>query len=223
MPLPESQTFIVDSNNVSLNDGLISFETSGVQSSIGDRLVGGSVDINFTHVPDSSSMDVYVLGDLEEFQASQFMLAMQSVGGATLDYAGVLVVDHPTLANGGDIANATITMTVSQEWVNAHGGANAIRIIRYSDGFVERLDTHYVGMDGDLMVFRAFSPHGLSTFALAAGSATAPASAGAMTQPSGPATSLWTYLGALATLAALFGVVAFVVAQQDKKKRKFTR
>jgi len=198
--------------------GQISYATDNVQSRIDDRLIGGSVDLNLSRMPDQAFLYVYVRSGPEATQASQFKLAVLGCGGAIQDYAGVLVIDHPTLANGADIINATITMKVSRTWVESRGGADAVKILRYSDGAVETLDTRCVGTDGDQMVFQAFSPHGLSTFALAALSV--PAAASAAEPPAGQPISQWVYIGALLIGAALFGTVMyFVTLQHEEKKR----
>jgi PGF-pre-PGF domain-containing protein len=87
------------------------------------------------------------------------------------------------LENGQEIAGATIRMAVSPAWVTAHGGVDAIRIIRSAeDGTKEVLTTRLVGTDADgNMVFEAVSPNGLSIFGLAA--------ATAASQPTGSSSS----------------------------------
>ena len=94
--------------------------------------------------------------------------------GLTLgDVAYTMNIVKTNLTNGQDIAGATIRMTVSPAWVAAHGGADAIRIIRSAeDGTREVLATTLVGTDADgMMVFEAVSPNGLSIFGLAAATA----------------------------------------------------
>jgi PGF-pre-PGF domain-containing protein len=71
-------------------------------------------------------------------------------------------------------------MAVSPAWVDAHGGADAIRIIRFAeDGTREVLATRLVDTDASgNLVFEAASPNGLSVFGLAAVSAMPQTSSG---------------------------------------------
>jgi PGF-pre-PGF domain-containing protein len=93
-------------------------------------------------------------------------------------------------------------MTVSPAWVAAHGGADAIRIIRSAeDGTKEVLATTLVGTDADgMMVFEAYSPNGLSIFGLAAATATSPATQ--VSSSSGGSSGTATAVGAASNLAS---------------------
>jgi hypothetical protein len=133
----------------------------------------------------------------------------------------VLVVDHPTIANGADIASATITMTASKAWVDAHGGISAIKILRYSDGAGEALETTCTNPGSDPLIFQAFSPHGLSEFALAA-VARLPVTA-AESAPVGVQVGASIIIGIIAViilvLVAIIGLV-YVLKQRSKKKKQ---
>ncbi len=127
----------------------------------------GSVGVNLTHVPDGSLTYAHP-GETGPGRRHPVHAGRRQLRQRHQDIACVLVVDHPTLANGADISSATITMTVSKAWVDAHGGISAIKILRYSDGVGEALETTCTNPGGDPLIFQAFSPHGLSEFALAA-------------------------------------------------------
>lgn len=99
--------------------------------------------------------------------------------------AWAMRVDLTGLSNTEDIASATVRMTIGPAWVEAHGGAGAISIVRIADnGTVEALETGMVGIDekGDL-IFEAPSPNGLSTFAMVGPDDAAAGSAGATVAP----------------------------------------
>ena len=149
------------------------------------------------------------------------MLAAAESGSDIQDIACVLVVDHPTLANGAQISSATITMKVSKAWVDAHGGISAIKILRYSDGVGEALETTCTNPGGDPLVFQAYSPHGLSQFALAA-VAKLPVTA-AESAPVGVQAGSGIIIGIIAAIAivlvAIIGVV-YVLKQRSKKKKQ---
>jgi len=79
-----------------------------------------------------------------------------------------MTVTRTNLENGEDIAGAVIRMTVSPTWVEEHGGADAVRIVRSAeDGTYEILDTRPAGTDGNgNLIFEGVSPGGLSIFGL---------------------------------------------------------
>lgn len=220
-PAPEQKTFGVNQSSVLTQGGQIRYKTGDVAGSANGASVAGSVDVNLTHVPDNGGLNMYVRDAPDTTTATQFMLAAASSGSDIKDIAYVLVVDKQNLTNGDDIRNATITMKVSKSWVDANGGIDAIKVLRYSDGISEALDTHYVGMDGDMMVFQALSPHGLSQFALAA-VAQLPVTA-AESAPVGVQVGASIIIGIIAViiivLVAIIGVT-YVLRKRGQKKKK---
>ena len=64
-----------------------------------------------------------------------------------------------------------LNMSVSQDWVDSHGGIEAIKVLRYSDDGVtkETLETRYLFTAGTppMCYFEIISPHGLSIFGVA--------------------------------------------------------
>ncbi len=219
-PLPETTHYTIDSGNVRPgSDGNVSFLSGEVSGDVDGTSVTGSVDVNLTRTPSGADLNIHMAGTPDPTVESQFMLAAARDGSDITDIACVLVVDHPDLANGKDIASATITMKVSRAWAEARGGIGNIQIFRYSDGYAEALDTKYSGMDGDLMVFQAFSPHGLSRFALTA-VAGLPLSA-AEIAPQGArvgSTMIFGILGVL--IISLVAVIGSVYMLRQRKAKK---
>ncbi|MDH7594167.1 MAG: hypothetical protein QHG99_07450 [Methanomicrobiales archaeon] len=64
---------------------------------------------------------------------------------------------------------AKVRMTVPSAWVEEHGGANAIRVVRIADdGTISVPQLTFLGTDeSGNMIFEALSPDGLSIFAMA--------------------------------------------------------
>jgi hypothetical protein len=220
-PTPVPSTFGINSSTVTATTGGNStFKSGEVSGSTDSGTASGYVNVNLTGTP-NGSLNMYIRSDPDPLATSQFMLAAADSGSDIADIACVLVVDHPTLANGADIGGATITMKVSKAWVEAHGGIDVIKILRYSDGKSEALDTQYVGTEGDMMVFQAYSPHGLSQFALAS-VAVLPITA-AETAPVGVQVGAGLIIGIIAAIVILLVVivgVVYVIRQRGKKKKQ---
>ncbi len=68
-------------------------------------------------------------------------------------------------------AGVELNMSVDNAWVaeNANGSVNNVKIFRFGDdGTEEVLSTTYLGSQGTTDYFQAVSPHGISTFGIAA-------------------------------------------------------
>jgi len=138
--------------------------------------VTASLEANLTGIPAGAAVQTTVSANVSADAMSAFQLAASN-DGLNLDaVAYTLNIVKTNLTNGQDISDATIRMAVSQAWVAANGGVDAIKIIRSAeDGTTEVLATTYVGLDADgNMVFEAYSPNGLSIFGLAAAVAPTP-------------------------------------------------
>lgn len=219
---PTTSNFGINSSTVTTSSsGNVNYKSADVTGTTSSGASSGSVDVNLTHVPDGS-LTMHIQEKPDPAAATQFLLAAANSGSDIKDIACVLVVEHPTLANGADISSATITMTVSKAWVDARGGISAIKILRYSDGVGEALETTCTnGPNGDPLIFQAFSPHGLSEFALAA-MARLPVTA-AESAPVGVQVGASIIIGITAViiivLVAIIGVV-YVLKQRSEKKKK---
>lgn len=177
-PVPETlQTTEVNTSTAQTqDDGTLNLQADEIKARVTNETgntvtAAASFNANFSSNSTGGELISYITDHVDNTAGTQFMLAAVESGSDIVDIAFVLVVEHPTLANGKHIRNAVITMKVSESWVNANGGVDAIKILRYSDGISEALDTRYVGRDSadsSLMVFEAISPNGLSQFALVA-------------------------------------------------------
>ncbi|KAF5050001.1 PKD domain protein [anaerobic digester metagenome] len=165
----------------------ITLDTQPVVTELGAvGTVSASVSANLTGIPQGAGLTTTVSQNVSADAQSAFQLAATADGLALGDVAYTLNIVRTNLTNGQDIAGATIRMAVSPVWVDAHGGVDAIRIIRSAeDGTKEVLATTLVGTDADgNMVFEAYSPNGLSVFGLAAATA-APQANGSSSSGSG--------------------------------------
>ncbi|WP_265581908.1 outer membrane protein assembly factor BamB family protein [Methanofollis aquaemaris] len=149
----------------------IALETNPITTTLDTvGTVSASIGANLTGIPAGAALETTVSQNISADARSAFQLAATTDGLNLGAIAYTMNIKKTNLANGQDIANATITMAVSPAWVDAHGGVDAVRIIRSAeDGTKEVLKTVLVGTDVDgNMVFEAFSPKGLSVFGLTA-------------------------------------------------------
>ncbi len=151
--------------------------------------VSASVSLNLTGIPAGAGLTTTVSQNVSSDAQNAFQLAAGGNGLALGDVAYTLNIVKANLTNDRDIAGATIRMAVSPAWVDAHGGADAIRIIRFAeDGTREVLATRLVDTDASgNLVFEAASPNGLSVFGLAAVSAVPQTSSGSSSSGSSTA------------------------------------
>ena len=146
----------------------IELETDPVETVL-DELgnVSGSVNLELNDLPEDSGLEI-TLEKGESGNGTAFQVAASSSGLDVGSVAYTMNIVKSNLANGQEIKEATITMSVPESWVNAHGGVDAIKIIRIAeDGNKEVLDTTYVGTNNSIMTFEGYSPNGLSLFGLA--------------------------------------------------------
>ncbi|OPY37417.1 MAG: PKD domain protein [Methanoregula sp. PtaU1.Bin051] len=133
-----------------------------------------SLSLELAQIPGSgASITSTISSDPTATEQSSFTLAATNSGNQITAVAytvafGKTGIDNA--ADGGIIRNATITMTVSPDWVVAYGGTGRIVIMhRSDDGTTTLLQTQFSGTDiSGNYIFTAISPTGLSTFVLAA-------------------------------------------------------
>jgi PGF-pre-PGF domain-containing protein/PGF-CTERM protein len=98
-----------------------------------------------------------------------FVLAAQDENLEIVGIAYAVYFTKTNLTGNDTIYDAVLRLTVSENWVNANGGVDAVRVFRLGDdGTREVLNTAYEGMENGMMVFSAVSPKGFSAFALGA-------------------------------------------------------
>jgi hypothetical protein len=129
----------------------------------------------------TAPLQVEVSGGANTTVSNAFQLAAGA--GHNVD-----AVAYTMVIKGSDMINANLSassepvklnMSVSEEWVNAHGGLSAIKVLRFSDdgNTKETLETNYLFTAGTpaMCYFEVISPHGCSIFGIASLSVVAPA------------------------------------------------
>lgn len=194
---------------------------NGTIEGVGD--VAGWITLSLRGAPADAEVNVTYAPSLT--QAAQSALALIATGdNESIDaVACVMYVNKTGIANGEDILDATVRISVPSAWVTGHGGAGAVHIAHIADGgTVTFLETKQAGTDenGNL-IFTAESPDGLSGFALLAlGEKGATVSTTETTAPAGTealpetTTPQQTPLG---TLPVIFGIIFGIAAYALRK------
>ncbi|MGB4578560.1 MAG: DUF4430 domain-containing protein, partial [Methanoculleus sp.] len=137
----------------------------------GVGIVTASLDLNLTGIPAADGrLNITFNATPDVATANAFTLAATEENEEITALAYTMTVTRTNLENGEDIAGAMIRMTINPEWVEEHGGADALRIARFAeDGTYQILETRVTGTDeGENLIVEAISPGGLSTFGLLA-------------------------------------------------------
>jgi hypothetical protein len=141
-------------------------------SSSGVGAVSTSIQLaltNFTSAP----LQVEVTEGANSTISSGFQLAAGSTNSVDA-IAYTMTIKGSSLINSNLSKSSdpvVLNMSVSETWVNAHGGIGSIKIIRYSDdgSTKEVLETQYLFTAGApaMCYFKVISPHGCSVFGVA--------------------------------------------------------
>ena len=107
-------------------------------------LVGASLNVELLQVPEAASLDVPVEKEPDQEASASFALAAANASTDIADIAFTVNVRRENLSNETDLGEARITMSVSVSWVEAHGGPEKVRIMRFSDGSTQILQTNLV-------------------------------------------------------------------------------
>ena len=187
------------------------------------EIAAGSVEvkeITFKSIPAGAKItpDVKPAATSEERQRAAEAAAAQ---GYQLIDVGIACEMEFENISAQDIEAAKIRMSVDRAWADRYG-VNNIFIIRISDGTREVLRTIFVGYQAGRAVFEAYSPHGLSTFILAAllpAPALRPAAPPTVvvTPPPAPPSphEKWVWIGTIIGIAAGAGI-AFAVERRRR-------
>lgn len=183
--------------------------------------VTGKISLSLRGVPADAEVNVTYAPSLTQAAQSALALIAADEDEGIDAVACVMYVNKTGIANGEDILDATIRISVPSAWVTGHGGAGALRIAHIADdGTVTFLETKQAGTDenGNL-IFTAESPDGLSAFALLAlGEATV--SATETTAPAGteaPPETTTPQQTPLGTLPVIFGILIGIAAYVLRK------
>ncbi|WP_292368854.1 fibronectin type III domain-containing protein [Methanoregula sp. UBA64] len=127
--------------------------------------VSVAVSTPITGIPENAVISIAIPQAINRDIVDAFRSAAESASGELTGIAYSASVDTINLTAAGP---ATVTMTISPEWVHAYGGISAITIARLDDdGTAELLVTNYSGTDpAENLVFVGSSPKGFSTFGL---------------------------------------------------------
>jgi len=131
--------------------------------------VASSIEIDLNILPKGAEVNITSSLEPGEEAGTAFELAATTAGMGNTEVAYSINVVKTNLENGSDIKSAAITMKAGIEWVEKHGGTDAVKIVRYDaeTGEKEVLETAYLGQDEQgRAIFRGLSPHGLSVFGL---------------------------------------------------------
>ena len=138
----------------------VHLESAPVNATVGT----GNVSVSFTAEMNNYNPALGITTSIYEQPSSEareaFILAAQEDEDSEITGIAYAVYFIKTNLTGDDkIQNATLRLTVSEDWVKAHGGIDKIRIFRRGDdGRRPVLPTTYEGMENGMMVFTAVSP-----------------------------------------------------------------
>jgi len=143
-----------------------------------------TISLNMSRMPGTTAaITQTITKDPDATAQSSFSLFASSEGKQINEIAYTLNIVKTNLenaGNGGIIQSATLTMTVSKAWVDAHGGVSSLAVLRRADdGTTQILAPVVTGPDADNnYTITVISPKGLSVFSLAAVSAVSTGSPG---------------------------------------------
>jgi hypothetical protein len=177
---------INDGQNISISGVQnVVMQSTPVTADLGGNIgtVSSRIDIALTQLVSGVTIQQNVIQGATAPVASAFQFAatnnnldVRSVA-YTVEFQNAGALD----ANLGS-AGVTLELGIDHDWVveNAPGGdRNNIRILRFGDdGTKEVLSTQFTGSQGSTDYFTASSPHGLSTFGMAAVASTGSSSSG---------------------------------------------
>ncbi|MEE9198574.1 MAG: hypothetical protein V3U26_02120, partial [Dehalococcoidia bacterium] len=131
--------------------------------------VAASLSSQLTRIPDTASISITLTRAPPPEALDAFVRVVREKGSAIAEIAFSISVQKSNLRDGVDLVQSFVNMKVARAWVERVGLPN-VRILRLADGGTsELLQTSFLGFDDrGRVVFRGFSPRGLSVFALAA-------------------------------------------------------
>jgi len=163
---------IITSGSPSIEDDVISgtvqsvsIQTTPSAADLSFGSVSVSIDAALATIPENAAITTTISEMVSSDARSAFQQAAQDNNQQVEAIAYVMSVEKTNFAATGP---ATVTMTISPDWVTSHGGIQSVSIARMGDDkTVEILDTSYKGTDAQgSLVFEGNSPHGLSVFGI---------------------------------------------------------
>jgi len=160
---------VAEVQSITSNAGFTQKDLSSENSSLGT--VASTVSLDLNTLPQNASVKITTSIQPDQTASSAFTLAATNAGISDISVAYTINIEKTNLVNNTDIKSADITMVVGRDWVEANGGTEAIRIIRYDPetSTQQVLETKFAGYDGQgRAVFEGVSTNGLSVFGLVA-------------------------------------------------------
>ena len=174
--------------------------------------VASSISLELDYLPNSSKVKIATRLGPGENANGAFQLVATDAGMGIISVAYVIDIEKTNLENKTDIKSATVTMIADREWVEANGGIEAIRIIRYDPGSGGKqiLHTTFQGYDDKgRSIFEGYSPDGLSIFGLV----------GEKPDDSTLPTSFsWWWLSILLVIAIVFVIFWFIFFKKQREE-----
>jgi len=159
--------------NISIsNVQSVVMESSPVTADLGGNIgeISTQISVPLMQLVTGTSLQQNVIAGATSSTNSAFQLA---AANSNLDIKSVAYTVEFTNTEslnanlGGD--GVTLNLGIDHAWVEANGGRDTIRILRFgNDGRNEVLTTQYTSSTGPTDYFRATSPHGLSVFGMTA-------------------------------------------------------
>jgi hypothetical protein len=153
--------------SIKSSSGYTSKDLSEEDPSVGE--VSSTIGLNLATLPQNASVKIVTSREPDPEADSAFKLAASGAGAESYNIAYTINIEKTNLVNDQDILDATITMVVGKDWVEANGGIENVSIIRYDpeSGTNQVLETRFAGYDSQgRAIFTALSPDGLSIFGL---------------------------------------------------------
>lgn len=127
----------------------------------------GWLVMDMNSIPVDASMILSVSNDFDKDTIDQIM--KDSGTGRKIDSAALMFeVERKNLEEGIDIASTTVYMSVPEEWVNGHGGAEKVRIVQVTaDGKAVVGTPVIAGNEDGSYTFSMVSGEGVSEYVLA--------------------------------------------------------
>ncbi|MCK9630759.1 MAG: fibronectin type III domain-containing protein [Methanoregula sp.] len=143
----------------------VGLRTDPVSAQTSSGTVSVSLETALAGIPENAAITTTISDAANPDMLNAFQSAALANNRQVEDVAYSVVLGKSNLATTGP---ATLTLTVSPEWVSSHGGIPSIGVAHLSDdGTSEILTTGYTGVDNNgNIAFLATSPKGLSAFGL---------------------------------------------------------
>jgi hypothetical protein len=125
------------------------------------------IDADLKNIPEGAALDLNTQTTIDQEINSKFRAVSKSQRLALIDRAGVFTVKKTILKNNEDVTNVRIIFKIQKEW-QANSRKDHVKIMRFDEttGDTQILPTRHVGEEEGYEVYTAYSPDGLSTFAV---------------------------------------------------------